>query len=120
MPLASSNDDETKKWESKQQAVESKLSNPEVIATMILRVKPPINNSISSDSLASTARPADKDIQFRDYHIDIEYEEPDQKMQTMRINGPRILFPVFTPEREAEITKAILSQETEKAPEKSR
>ena len=86
------------------------MSNPDAIATMVMRVvkKPTVFRQVPSidksgrrggDSVPPPAR-----LNLFDYTMAIDYKLED-KDYTMTVDGPQVAIPVYSPEREAEILK---------------
>lgn len=96
--------------EAEMQRKDRVLSDPRVISTLIMRVKSEPGGTRQASRfvngrLQMTLEPTPPLLDLHTYRIELEGVEENQPI-TITVPGPYLAFPVYSPEREAEILKA--------------
>jgi len=93
-------------WEEQMKRKDAVVSDPTLISTLVLRVKqkPASTRVIWSDS-HYPKQSIPKALNLHVYDMEIEYKKDDQTY-TVPMKAPEVAFPIYSPEREAEIIKA--------------
>ncbi|MDO8587096.1 MAG: hypothetical protein Q7T82_08665 [Armatimonadota bacterium] len=107
-------DDQGRHLESEQDRRDRILSDPKLISTLVMRVKSELGGigGFVRDMLQSMiSKSPSGHVSDRSYSLEFEGEENGQVLK-MAVQGPSVCFPIYSPEREAEILKEKTGKET--------
>ena len=93
-------------WEDQMSRKDEVVSAPALIATLVLRIKqkPATERVIWSDKKYPKL-PIPKGLNLHFYDLTIEYKK-DGQTYTVPVKAPEVAFPIYSPDREAQIIKA--------------